>query len=614
MNASRARHPSSEQLQAFSLGRLDPESQTAIEHHVAHCDTCCEVLRTVPDDTLVGHLRSSKPTDGGVAQPPTAVPVVPEALANHARYRIVRLLGSGGMGVVFQAEHRLMERMVALKVIRRDLLDHPAAVERFQTEVRAAARLAHPNIVAAHDAEQAGDLHFLVMEYIPGISLARLVEQQGPLPVADACSYVQQAALGLQHAWQKGMVHRDIKPQNLMRTDSGQIKILDFGLARFATGQAAPAAAEPSPPIKGPTDSMTATGAVLGTPDYIAPEQATDSSRTDIRADIYSLGCTLYFLLAGETPFARGSVTEKVAAHRERAARPLSLVRPDVPRELDRIVQRMMAKDPSERYQTPIEAADALQRIAQPGLISLAWLAQLGRRLATRPRRALQVAGGVALLAAVAWLTVCLLPHDWRVAATPGSKPASPTAAASTASRQPTALVVIAQQDFSYPDYEAVRRALEQSGVKVVVASSSRSVAQPDPQSGGRPVKPDMAIEAAGPDEFDAVVFVGGEGIREYMAQRPGALLAHELIGRMLDHGKYVAAVNMGTAAIVDAHVLGGKRATGHDKVRVKMQRTGVVWDDGPVVTADHIITARNAESSDALVRSLRQALEAKGP
>ena len=612
MNASRARHPDSEQLQAFSLGRLDPESQAAVERHVAHCDTCCEVLRTVPDDTLVGHLRSSKATDSGAAGTPMATAAVPEVLANHARYRIVRLLGSGGMGVVFQAEHRLMERMVALKVIRRDLLDHPAAVERFQTEVRAAARLAHPNIVAALDAEQAGDLHFLVMEYIPGISLARLVEQEGPLPVADACDTVRQAAMGLQHAWQKGMVHRDIKPQNLMRADTGQIKILDFGLARFATGQAATPAAEPSPPVKRPTDSMTATGAVLGTPDYIAPEQATDSSRTDIRADIYSLGCTLYFLLAGETPFAQGSVTEKVTAHRERAARPLSLLRPDVPRELERIVQRMMAKDPAERYQTPIEVAEALQHIAKPRLASVARFAHLAKRLSPRNRRVLQVAGGIVLLAAIAWLLACLLPRDRHGVATKGPASASTAATAPTASGQPRVLLVIAQQEFWYPDYEAVRRALEQSGAKVVVASSSRTAAQPDPKSGGRPVKPDVAIDTAGPDDFDAVIFAGGEGIREYMSRRPGALMAHELIGRMLDRGKYVAAINMGTAALVDAHALTGKRATGHDKVRVKMQLTGVAWDDGPVVTAGHIITARNSEASDALVRVLLQAIGAK--
>ena len=160
---------------------------------------------------------------------------LPAELADHPRYRIVKRLGSGGMGTVYLAEHRLMDRSVALKVIRRDLLGNETLVERFRREVRAAARLAlHPNIVAAYDAEQAGETHFLVMEFVEGVDLAQLVKTEGPLPCILACQAVKQAAEGLEHAFQRGMVHRDIKPQNLMRTPDGQVKILDFGLARFA--------------------------------------------------------------------------------------------------------------------------------------------------------------------------------------------------------------------------------------------------------------------------------------------------------------------------------------------------------------------------------------------
>src|SRR5262249_7236342 len=152
----------------------------------------------------------------------------------------------GGMGAVYQAQHLLMERLVALKVINHNLLDNRAAVERFRREVKAAAKLTHPNIVTAHDAEQAGDTHFLVMEYVEGTSLARLTSDQGRWPVARACDYVRQAALGLQHAYEQGMVHRDIKPHNLMLTAAGQIKVLDFGLARFAQ-ESLPAAAPAQP-------------------------------------------------------------------------------------------------------------------------------------------------------------------------------------------------------------------------------------------------------------------------------------------------------------------------------------------------------------------------------
>ena len=212
------------------------------------------------------------------------------------------------MGAVYRAEHRLMDRPVALKVIRGDLLGNEAMVERFRREVKSAARLAsHPNIVAAYDAEQAGETHMLVMEFIEGTDLARLVDRRGPLPVGEACEYARQAALGLQHAFEDGMVHRDIKPQNLMRTTRGQVKILDFGLARFASEVTSQA-------------GMTAEGMVLGSADYIAPEQIDDPHAADIRADLYSLGCTLYFLLSGRPPFPDGSLIQKLLAHSEKDA------------------------------------------------------------------------------------------------------------------------------------------------------------------------------------------------------------------------------------------------------------------------------------------------------
>ena len=269
----------------------------------------------VPSSFVVGPdvklaFTTNRPSPG---RPLTSrrVAGLPEELNDHPRYRVVAALGAGGMGAVYRAEHRLMDRPVALKVIRGDLLGNEAMVERFRREVKSAARLAsHPNIVAAYDAEQAGETHMLVMEFVEGTDLARLVDRRGPLPVGEACEYVRQAALGLQHAFEDGMVHRDIKPQNLMRTTRGQIKILDFGLARFASEVATHA-------------GVTAEGMILGSADYIAPEQIDDPHAADIRADIYSLGCTLYFLLAGRPPFPDGSVIQKLMAHREKTPRPL---------------------------------------------------------------------------------------------------------------------------------------------------------------------------------------------------------------------------------------------------------------------------------------------------
>ena len=245
-----------------------------------------------------------------------------------------------------------MNRTVALKVIRRDLLGNEAMVARFRREVKAAARLAsHPNIVAAYDAEQIGDMHMLVMEFIEGTDLARLVDRRGALPVGEACEYARQAAVGLQHAFEDGMVHRDIKPHNLMRTSRGQVKILDFGLARFASEVVTHA-------------GLTTEGMVLGSADYIAPEQIEDPHASDIRADIYSLGCTLYFLLTGRPPFPEGTLIQKLLAHSEKAPRPLAEICISVSPELIQVIERMMAKDPVLRFQTPDEVARALTPFA----------------------------------------------------------------------------------------------------------------------------------------------------------------------------------------------------------------------------------------------------------
>jgi serine/threonine protein kinase len=334
-----------------------------VEEHVAICDSCCELLKSLPPDPLAARLRDGDTSDligetlgpAGSAHTTFAAGIPPE-LADHPRYRIVEQLGTGGMGAVYLAEHRLMERRVAVKVIHPQFVQNSQAVERFEQEVKAAARLSHRNIVTAFDAEQAGGLHLLVMEYVPGINLATLIDRRGRLPVLHACNYAMQAAVGLQHAHQHGMVHRDIKPQNLMRTPRGTIKILDFGLARLARS---PSEAEDA--------GLTSAGCAMGTPDYIAPEQARDSRHADIRSDIYSLGCTLYFLLTGRVPFPGGTGLEKVVAHLQQTPLSVARQRDDVPPSVVKVLQRMMAKDRSERYQEPGEVVEALRPFALPG-------------------------------------------------------------------------------------------------------------------------------------------------------------------------------------------------------------------------------------------------------
>ncbi|HTK76365.1 MAG TPA: family 16 glycoside hydrolase, partial [Gemmataceae bacterium] len=249
----------------------------------------------------------------------------------------------------------VMERLVALKVVSRHLLDSPEAVERFGREVRAAARLDHPNIVRAYDAEQADDLQLLVMEYVEGKSLSDVLRRKGPLPVAHACQYIRQAALGLQHAHEKGMVHRDLKPSNLMLTPRGVVKILDFGLAKLNSERKRGA-------------ELTQKDMAMGTPEYMAPEQALDTKNADIRADIYALGCTLYCLLAGRPPFrsADGNDLQVIMAHIDQEPPPVTQFRPEVPGELAALLSRMLAKSPDLRPQTPKEVAEALAAVCKP--------------------------------------------------------------------------------------------------------------------------------------------------------------------------------------------------------------------------------------------------------
>lgn len=293
----------------------------------------------------VGFSRTQSSSDSDIE-----LSFIPRELADHPRYRVLRKLGAGGMGDVFLAEHRVMMRPVAIKTINPALVRNEQLIERFRREIRAAAALAHPNIVAAFDAEQAGNLHFLVMEFVEGTDLSQFLRDNGPLTCAKACHYVRQAAIGLQHAFEKGMAHRDIKPHNLILAAKNQIKILDFGLARVATEQT-------------PGDGLTEAGSYMGTADYIAPEQASDARSADIRADIYSLGCTMYQLLAGRVPFEGGSNIDKIVRHVNKEPTPIEQLRPDIPPELAGIIRKMMAKDVADRYQQPIEVAKAIEPI-----------------------------------------------------------------------------------------------------------------------------------------------------------------------------------------------------------------------------------------------------------
>jgi serine/threonine-protein kinase len=264
-------------------------------------------------------------------------------------YKLLDHLGSGGMSNVYLAEHVLMQRLVAVKVLPENRVADSAYLDRFHLEGQAVAALDHPNIVRAYDLGSEGRIHYLVMEYVDGDDLAALVERIGPLDYYTAAHYVAQAAAGLEHAHRSGLVHRDVKPANLLVDRRGTVKVLDLGLAKFDAGvRPAPAFAQQEQ--------------VLGTAEYFAPEQAVNSQAVDHRADIYGLGCTLYFLLTGHPPFAGRSASELMAAHQQHIASSVLVDRPDAPLTLVAICQRMMEKSRERRYQSMSEVVEALER------------------------------------------------------------------------------------------------------------------------------------------------------------------------------------------------------------------------------------------------------------
>jgi len=309
--------PSPELLTDYALGRVSAEALEQLAAHADQCPDCQARLETMDgvDDTFVAKLRQPLPPDlasqdqeleslialaeaipldsmakaavskraAGVAAPDAEPP------ATLGQYVLLSRCGQGGMGAVYKAMHTRLKRLVAVKILPPQRLADPQAVARFQREMEAVGRLNHPNIVQAMDANEVDGQHFLVTEFVDGVNLSRLVRSGSPLPIPDACEIVRQAALGLQHAHDHDLIHRDVKPSNLMLTSAGIVKLLDLGLARL----------RPELPVEG---DMTASGQIMGSADYMAPEQCLDARDVDARADIYSLGCTLYCLLTGRRP------------------------------------------------------------------------------------------------------------------------------------------------------------------------------------------------------------------------------------------------------------------------------------------------------------------------
>jgi serine/threonine-protein kinase len=270
------------------------------------------------------------------------------------QYRLLGKIGQGGMGSVYKALHLRLEKTVAVKILSADRLSNPEDIARFEREMRAVGKLNHPHIIRATDAGEVNGVPYLVMDFVEGTDLHKLVGRLGPLPIAEACELVRQAAEGLQHAHAHHLVHRDVKPSNLLLSSDGEVKVLDLGLARFHTEQPA-------------NHDLTSLGQGMGTLDYMAPEQALDAHSVDIRADVYSLGCTLYHLLAGQPPFGGSAYltpASKLAAHSQLPAPPIGKLRPEVPEALAALLGSLLAKRPADRPATPREVAELLAPFA----------------------------------------------------------------------------------------------------------------------------------------------------------------------------------------------------------------------------------------------------------
>ena len=491
-------------------------------------------------------------------------------LGNHV---IVEKLGKGGMGQVYKARHDRMSRTVCLKVLRSVGRRSPEVVERFRREIKTHSALNHPNFVVAHDADEAEGIQFLVMEFIDGRDLSRRVKDDGPAPIGEALSVLRQTATALEYAHDQGVTHRDIKPHNLLVAESGdaagQVKVLDMGLARF------------EPLLDGPTDSttrasMTASGVIMGTVDYMSPEQALNSKNADARSDIYSLGCTMYFLLTGKTMFAGETLMEKIIAHREQRVPSLCEQVSELSAGLDAVFQKMVARNPDNRCQTMKhlgEDLDACIAGRRPSALAAPW-PDLVDRVKSKPALASIPAATVLLLglavhAAVTELTAppetiteiddadeniekfaggvigigkALLAVDeqksksktgYRSVSNVGRRNALPK----------KALVVVADESYDQHEFNLMLDHLKMHGFEPIITADRKGIlhSRHDKSGNNGHVEVDQSLADTSAGDYFSIVLMTGDSSWKFNRETPtGKLLQEQLRKTLAMHGSIV--------------------------------------------------------------------------
>lgn len=480
-------------------------------------------------------------------------------------YAVLEPLGKGGMGRVFKAEHRGTKRIACVKVMSKANANDSQYLDRFRREAKLVSALRHPHIVESFGFGEADGIPYLVMEFVQGSDLSQYIKEHGPLSVRSATDVVRQTARGMDYAHRRGVVHRDIKPGNLLADARGHVRVLDLGLARLsATGQSD----EPE------FLTMTQTGQVMGTVDFVAPEQAMDARDADARSDIYSLGCTLHYLLTGRPPFAGGKETliARLVAHRERDIPSLRSVRQDVPEALDAIFMRMMAKNPSDRYQSMAELARDLEAVcatsptvASPAAASTAptrppplpakcqyqdtlanqqtaTLLPMSsfRRRHLRRRSRTSLAKPLIVVAALLLAGIALWVFRSSI------RDALPIAAfhrQTLAEGGPGRVMVVLPPDgFSSNDYQAVTQALGKRGVKYLTASTKREVMS----SEHRKRNVDLTLNEYDPGDFDAVFFCGGNSSSLISSDASDKNSSNHVIAVSLKSGQPVVGIGEG--------------------------------------------------------------------